>query len=504
MDLTVLSRRSFLSVTLQSLLSVSIATRAKANAQKTSLILAMSIEPPNLDPTAAAPVSIGMVTWNNIFEGLVTIDPHGRIQPQLATEWTISPDDLVYTFKLRKNVVFHNGTPFEASVAKFSIDRARDPESGNPQNRFFTQIDQVEAPDPFTLTIRLKRRNSSLLYWLGWPASVIVAPDSAETNATTPIGTGPFRFASWSRGRSITLDVNEDYRNRSEIALRTVTFMFMNDVDALAGALKAKEIDAVPEFISPDRIAELQQDPTLKAVIGISEMKVVAGMNNSRRPFNDIRVRQALMMAVDRSAIITGAWGGLGTEIGSHYTPNDRAYRNLTKVYPYNPMRAKALLAEAGYPKGFSFTMKVPQMLYAVRCSDILQAAFAEIGVTMHIKSTFFPEAWTREVFDQADYDMTIIAHAEPMDIGIFAQANSYFRYDNPEFRKLIQDIEQSADEREQDNLYVEAQATLARDVPALFLFALPKIGVWNAKLKGMWENEPISSNVLSQVYWQD
>jgi peptide/nickel transport system substrate-binding protein len=490
--------------TILALSALSKAQASQTDTARSTLTVAMSIEPSSLDPTIAAPVSVGMVTWSNIFEGLVTIDRQGKIQPQLATEWAISPNGLTYTFKLRENVHFHNGIAFEAAVAKFSLDRARSPQSLNPQKRFFTHIDRIEAPDPRTLVIHLKSRNSSLLYWLGWPASVIVEPDSAQTNALNPIGTGPFRFDNWNHGKTIVLAANENYWGPDTIQLKSVTFIFESNASALANALRSRDIDVVPEFPTPDLVGGLQNDTALKTVIGVTEMKVIAGMNNARKPFDDLHVRQALMMAVDRDAIIDGAWGGLGTPIGSHYTPNDRAYRDLTGIYPYDPKKAKALLAQAGHPKGFAFTMKVPQMPYAVRCSEILQAAFAEIGVTMRIQPIVFPEDWTREVFERADYDMTIIAHAEPMDIGMFAQENCYLNYHNPDFDTLIDDIEQAVDEHQQNSLYLDAQTMLAKDVPALFLFALPKIGIWNAKVKGLWENEPMSSDVMADVYWDN
>jgi peptide/nickel transport system substrate-binding protein len=507
MRLTSLTRRTALVGTLQTALALITASKAQAitsSAHKTSIVVAIPIEPPSLDPTMSSPVAVGMVTWSNIFEGLVTIDEHGKIQPKLASDWVISDNGLTYTFSLRKNVTFHDGAVFDSSVAKFALESARAPQSKNPQKRFFAQIDRIETPDPFTLVLYLKQRNRSLLYWLGWPASVIVAPNSADTNANHPIGTGPFRFEHWEKGKSIQLTKYDGYWDKSITDLQSVTIRFEGNMRVLAQALKTQEVDAVPEFNRPDLIAELQNDPTLKTVIGVTEMKVVAAMNNARKPFNDLRVRQALMMAVDRNAMIGGAWDGLGTAIGSHYTPNDRAYQNLTGIYPYDPIKAKALLKEAGYPKGFSFTMRVPQMAYATRSIEILHAAFAEIGVTMIIQPTTFPQPWTRDVFERADYDMTIIAHAEPMDIDIYARPNAYFNYRNPAFNALIERIEQATSDDEQNQLYAEAQTMLAKDVPALFLFTLPKIGIWNNKLSGMWENEPISSIVLSRVRWEN
>ncbi len=500
-----LARHLALGLALGGALALSFAPMPLFAASKTSLVLGMGIEPAGLDPTIAAPVAIGQVTWQNIFEGLVRIDRDGKIQPQLAESWVVSDDGRTYTFKLRSGVTFHDGEVFDSTVAMFSLDRARGEASVNPQKRFFTSIDKIEAPDATTLVIKLKQPAGSLLYWLGWPASVMVAPKSAENNKTTPIGTGPFKFVNWAKGDKVDLVRNEAYWNRSaSVRLETATFRFITDPQAQTAALKAGDVDAFPEFGAPELMNSFEGDKRLVTVIGNTELKVVAGMNNTRKPFDDKRVRQALMMAVERATVIEGAWSGFGTAIGSHYTPNDRAFVDKTGVYPYDPEKAKALLAEAGYANGLTFTIKAPQMAYAQRTSQILQAMFAEIGVTMNIETTEFPAKWVSDVLKAADYDMTIVAHAEPMDIDIYSRDPYYFNYRNPAFNEIIRNVELTADIAQQDALYEDAQEILAQDVPALFLFVMPKLGVWDGKLKGLWENEPIPSNVLSDVYWEE
>ncbi|AYD02373.1 ABC transporter substrate-binding protein [Neorhizobium sp. NCHU2750] len=474
-------------------------------AAKTSVTIGMAIEPTGLDPTIAAPVAIGQVTWQNIFEGLTTVDETGKVQPQLAESWDISPDGKTYTFKLRKGVTFHNGVAFDSAVAKFAIDRARGADSVNPQKRYYSSIESVETPDASTLVLKLKQPTGSLLYWLGWPSSVMVEPKSADDNKTTPIGTGPFKFVSWAKGAKVDLAKNPDYWNKSaDVKLDKAEFRFINDAQAQAAALTAGDVDAFPEFGAPELVDSFKGSDKLATVIGNTELKVVAGMNNSRKPFSDKRVRQALMMAVDRAMVVEGAWSGLGTPIGSHYTPNDPGYKDLTGVFPHDVEKAKALLGEAGYPNGFSFTIKAPQMAYAQRTSQILQAMFAEIGVTMNIETTEFPAKWVSDVFKGGNYDMTIVAHAEAMDIDIYARDPYYFNYKNPAFNEVMAKVEASSDPAEQAKLYGEAQTILANDVPALFLFVMPKLGIWDKKLKGLWENEPIPSNVLTKVHWEE
>ncbi len=353
--------------------------------------------------------------------------------------------------------------------------------------------------------LKLKKPAGSLLYWLAWPSSSITGTKSAADAKSNPIGTGPFKFVSWAKGDKVELAANPDYWNAQvTVKLDKVTFRFISDPQAQAAALKSGDVDAFPEFGAPELMESFKDDPTLTTVIGNTELKVVAGMNNARKPFDDKRVRQALMMAIDRATVVDGAWSGLGTPIGSHYTPNDRGFIDLTGVHPYDPEKARALLAEAGYPNGFSFTIKTPQMAYAPRSAEIMQAMFAEIGVTMTIEPTEFPAKWVQDVFKAGDYDMTIVAHAEPMDIDIYARDPYYFNYKNPVFNEILDKVEASTDASEQDRLYGEAQKILAEDVPALYLFVMPKLGVWNKKLKGLWENEPIPSNVLAEVYWEE
>ncbi|THF49748.1 ABC transporter substrate-binding protein [Allorhizobium terrae] len=497
--------RHFAQLLFASTIAVSLLGSGPIHAANRQVTIGMAIEPTGLDPTAAAPVAIGQVTWQNIFEGLVAIDQNGKIVPQLAKSWTISADGLTYTFHLQEGVKFHDGEAFDASVAKFSLDRARGPDSINPQKRFFTSIDHIETPDSKTLVLTLKQPTGSLLYWLGWPASVMVAPKSAADNKITPIGTGPFKFVSWAKGDRVQLTANPDYWNKAvKLGLTDATFRFISDPQAEAAALKSGDVDAFAEFLAPELMESFKGDDKLITVIGNTELKVVAGMNNARKPFNDKRVRQALMMAIDRKTVIDGAWSGYGTAIGSHYTPNDPGYIDTNNVLPYDPAKAKALLAEAGYPNGFSFTIKTPQMAYAPRSAEIMQAMFAEIGVTMTIQPTEFPAKWVADVFKATDYDMTIVAHAEPMDIDIYARDPYYFNYKNPVFDDIMKKIQATTDLAAQNDLYGQAQKILAEDVPALPLFVMAKLGVWNKKLKGLWTNEPIPSNVLTDVHWQD
>jgi peptide/nickel transport system substrate-binding protein len=486
-------------------LAIMTAFAIPAHAAKTKIVMGMAVEPTGLDPTIAAPVAIGQVTWQNIYQGLVRLDRDGKVQPQLAESWTVAPDGLTYTFKLRANAKFQNGEPFNSGVAKFALERAKAADSINPQKRFYTVITTIETPAPDTLVLKLTEPSGNLLYRLAWPAAVMVEPKSAADNRTTPVGTGPFKLKTWVKGDRVELERDANFWDSSKkIALEAVTFRFIGDPQAQVAALQSGDVDAMAGIAAPELYSKFQSDPRFAAVTGNTELKVVAGMNNTRKPFDDPRVRKALMMAVDRNLLIKAVYAGLGQPIGSHYTPNDPGYIDFTRVYPHDAAKAKALLAEAGFPNGFTFTFKTPQMAYATRSAEVLQAMFAEIGVKMNIVPTEFPAKWVSEVFTGGDFDMTIIAHAEPMDIDIYAREKYYFNYKNPAFTKVNADAERTTDDAARAKLYGDAQKILAEDVPALYLFVLPKLGVWNTKIEGLWKNEPIPSNDLTEVRWVD
>ena len=361
-----MSLRSLMrSLVLPALLAATLALlqATPAAAAKNTLTIGLVVEPEGLDPTIAAPTTIREVTWLNIYEGLVRLDENGHVLPLLAKSWTISDDGLTYTFKLQPGVKFHDGTPFDSSIVKFSLDRARAPDSTNAQKQFFEPIDSIETPDPLTAVIRLKHPTGLFLYWLGWGDSVMVAPKSVPTNKTHPVGTGPFRFKQWVQGDHIVLERNPDYWQKGKPKLDTVTFRFISDAQAQAAALRAGDVDAFPEFSAAELFASFEKDSRFATLIGATPNKLIAGMNNARKPFNDVRVRRAISMAIDRPGVIDATYEGVGTMnpavpmgLKEWALPVEQLGEGA-KYYKYDPARARKLLAEAGVPSGFPATI---------------------------------------------------------------------------------------------------------------------------------------------------
>jgi len=474
-----------------------------AQAQKDSVAIGMTLEPPHLDPTGGSPAqAIREVTYLNIYEGLVRLDRDGKIQPLLATSWTTSPDGLTYYFRLRDGVTFHDGAAFDASAAKFTLERAMAADSTNSQKWIFAPIAGIEAPDVSTLVVKLKEPTANFLYGLAWGDAVMFHANSVANNKTNPVGTGPYKFERWNRGDRVELVRNETYWRSGAATLRRASFRFIADAQAQVNALRAGDVDALPNMAGPEAVEPLKTDRRFTVAIGATEGETIVGLNNQKAPFNDVRVRRALSHAIDRRQVIAGAMSGAGTPIGAHFSPLHPAYVDLTGQYPYDPAKARALLAEAGHPNGFAATLRLPPPPYARRSGEVVAALLAQVGVRVTIEPMEFAQ-WLDQVFRNKNFDMTIISHTEPLDIGIYARDDYYFGYRDAEFKALIERIGRTFDEAERNRLYGEAQRKLAADAVNVFLFQLPKIGVWSANLQGMWENWPLPANPLAELRWR-
>ncbi len=471
-------------------------------AAKTDLVMGMVLEPPHLDPTAGAAAAIDEVVYANVFEGLTRIDRDGAVQPALAKSWTVSDDGLTYSFTLHEGVSFHDGSGLEASDVVFSLDRARAEDSVNAQKALFEPIESVAAPDAITVVVTLKRPTGHFLFNLGWGDAVVVAPESADGNKAKPVGTGPFKFERWVQGDRVELVRNPDYWGDA-VELESATFKFIPDPAAAVAAMLAGDADAFANFPAPESLGQFEADTRFKVVIGSTEGETILTMNNGKAPFSDLKVRRAVAHALDRKAIIDGAMFGYGTPIGSHFAPHHPAYVDLTDRYPYDPEKAKALLAEAGLADGFKATIKLPPPTYARRGGEIIAAQLAKVGIELEIIPVEWAQ-WLEQVFRGKDYDLTIVSHTEPMDIGIYGRDDYYFDYQSAAFKATLAKLDAAVEEGERYKLMAEAQRQITEDSVNGFLFQLAKHGVWNAKLQGLWANSPVQANDLTEVSWSE
>ena len=472
---------------------------ALAQAKKDSVTLAMTLEPPGLDPTAGAASSIAEVVHYNLFETLTKINSDGSVSPLLAESWEVSPDLKTYTFRLRKGVKFQNGEPFNAAAVKFSFERAADDKSTNKDKRTFSNLTSKVA-DEHTIIITNKNIDPDFLFVMGQATSIIVEPKSSATNATKPVGTGPYTLASWAKGSSVTLAAWPGFRAAQGIRIKRAIFRFIPDSAAQVAALLAGDVDAFPR-VTPRSVPQFQRNPRFQVVVSNSLAKTILAINNARKPLNDIRVRRAIAAAIDRKAVIAGAADGYGVPIGSYYVPTAFGYVDTTGANPFDLEKAKALMAEAGIKAPLSLTMTLPPTPYARQGGELIAAQLAKIGIKLKLQNVEWAQ-WLSGTYANKNYDLSIISHVEPFDLGNFAKPDYYWGYQSQEFNELFDKIKNTPRPADRARLLGDAQRLLAKDSVHGFLYTPQWVTVANSKLRGLWKDMPIFVNDLSSLSW--
>ncbi|MBS7779512.1 ABC transporter substrate-binding protein [Acidovorax sp. CCYZU-2555] len=494
-----LNRRSVLAASTLASTTLLAPWSAMAQEKKNSVVFALTLEPPGLDPTAGAASSIAEIVHYNIFETLTKINSDGSVSPLLAESWEVGTDLKTFTFKLRKDVKFQNGVPFNADAVKFSFERAAGEKSTNKDKRTFASM-RTQIVDAHTVVITNEDIDPDFLFVLGQATSIIVEPKSAATNATQPVGTGPYQIGRWSKGASVTLQAWKDYRAAKDIAIQRATFRFIPDPAAQVAALMAGDVDCFPR-VSPRSVAQFKANARFQVLVSGSRAKTIMAINNARKPLNDVRVRRAIAAAIDRKAVIDGAAEGYGVPIGSYYVPTAFGYVDTTGVNPYDLDKAKALLAEAGVKLPLTLTMTLPPAPYARQGGEVIAAQLAKIGIEVKLQNVEWAQ-WLSGTYGNKNYDLTIISHVEPFDLGNFAKPDYYWGYQSPQFNALFDQIKRAPRPADRARLLGEAQRLIAQDSVHAFLYQPQWVTVAKKGLRGLWKDMPVFVNDLSALSW--
>ena len=481
---------------------------APAAAQSSTLTVQASTEPPGLDMTATPASATAGVVFYNVQEALVKVDKHGKLVPWLAERWHTS-DNKNYTFFLKKGVRFHNGRELKAADVKFVIERAMNPETKHPNPNQYRSITDIIVKDDYTVTIALKETNANFLLYMARAGSVIYPREAVDTLKSAPIGTGPFTLQEWVRGDKIILKKNPEYHVKGLPKLDRVTYRFIADPNAVQAALKAGDVDVSFFGLGPEHVVDLKKDARFQVIVGDTTNDVILAMNNSKKPYSDVKVRRAMTHAINKPDVLKGAMFGMGKILGTNVDPLNPYYVDMSSAVPYDPAKAKKLLAEAGYPNGFDTVLKVsPTYYYTVRTGEILADQLKKVGVNVKIEQIEWNQ-WLDRVFcrpasgcKEPEYDLTIIGHAESWDIANYANPKYYYRYDSKKFQDLFQKSEVTLEDKARREQYVSLQRMLVEDAPAVWLYMHPRLVVAKKNLTGIWKDLPVPSADLSEVGW--
>jgi len=455
------------------------------------LRVAISTEPPVLDPTTHAAGVIKLLLHHNVYETLVQFDAETELHGQLATSWEVSEDGTEYTFYLREGVRFHDGTPCDAEAVRQSFLRTMDPQTGHPNRLFYEAIEDVVAEGPHVVRFVLSEPYAPFLSLLALGDSVVV-PAHRDDLARRPVGTGPFRFVERRPADRLILTRNEAYYEEGIPKVERLVFRFIPDPSGQLAALRAGDVDLVAE-VTPDIAYALQADPRFRVVSGPSNMVQLLAIHNARPPLDQLVLRQAIAHAIDREAIIDQALFGFGTPIGSHLTPAVPYYEDMTHLYPHDPARARALLAEAGEGTMRPLALVLPSYPQHVRTGELIEAQLSAVGIATRIQIVDV-STWMDRVFEQADYDLTVIGHHGRVDPALMLTAyggdrpDYYFRrgWSSEELDALLEEGAVAADPARRASIYARVQEILAEEVVNYFIQDMDEILAMRAGVSGV------------------
>jgi peptide/nickel transport system substrate-binding protein len=509
-----------------------LAAPAPAAAQKSggTLTIVRPTDPVSLDPQLET-TAPGAWVYFNMLEPLLTMDDKMQIRPALATSYEVLSPTKV-RFKLRPGVKFHDGTPFNAAAVKFTFDRAL---RGTPPARWASlagSLSGAEVVDDLTVDVTTREPYGPILRTLAMYCTGIVSPTAVqkmgENFSRAPVGTGPFRFVEWKTNTHVILERNPNYWGDKAL-LDRVIFKVVPEEGARMIALQTGDADMVL-IPAPAQLPTLKRDPKFTVHEVVGGRVVFAGMNASTPPLDDVRVRTALLHAVDRKAILENILEGSAIPARGVLAPSVFGFKDmqLDQLYPFDRAKAKALLAQAGWTPGpdgvltkggqrLSLSWLAARGRYPKdgEITEAIQAMFKEVGVEAKVQflewATVFTQfraaSFTHQMFTlgwvtsnaDADYSLYALFHSKQTPPAGWNTS----RYANARVDALVEQARRSMNQTEREKLYGEAQDILAKEMVWIPVYNTKEIVVTRAGVKGFTVH-PVEYNLWLGKVWLD
>lgn len=442
----------------------------------------------SLDPHKAVAAGTKEVLFN-VYEGLLKPDPDGNIYPAVAESYEVSEDGKTYTFTLRKGVKFHDGSTVTAEDVKYSLEKAAGMTGETPLVAAFSLIESVEIADEQTVVIKLSATDVDFPCYLAMTTAAII-PKSNATPDTNPIGTGPYMYVSRSPQENIIVKKFNDYWGEPA-NIENVTFKIVSNADTIVMNLKGGSIDMYAR-LTTDQIAQLGDE--FEIYEGTMNLVQALYLNNAVEPFNNEKVRQAMCYAVDVKGMLELTTGGKGTPVGSSMFPAFKKYymEELASTYPHDVEKAKALLAEAGYPDGFTMSISVPSNYQPhIDTAQVLVEQLKEAGITANIQLIEW-NSWLSDVYTNRDYESTVVGvDASSMTaaamLSRFASTadNNFVNFSDAEYDKLYEESLSCTDDTARTQLYKDMEKILADRAANVYLQDMAEFVAVNKRIEG-------------------
>ncbi|WP_353476150.1 ABC transporter substrate-binding protein (plasmid) [Salipiger sp. H15] len=466
----------------------------------TSIVIAQQIDAYSMDPAKHSAFPTANILFQ-VYDTLVTMGPDGELVGSLATSWS-NPDPRTWRFTLREGVSFQNGEPFNAEAVKFTFDRALDPEFKAPYASRISAITSVEVVDPYTVDIKTAEPYPTMLFSLyeaSFPTMIVPPKYAAEEGgaliAAHPIGTGPYRFVEWKKDEQVVLEANPDYWGEAP-EIQTAVFRPIKETRTRIAELRSGGIDLAAD-IPPEDVEALDAGDTKIEVVPSDFLYFFVLDTTRETPLQNKLVRQAINHAIDVEAIQEALLGGLGQRIALTLPTNAFGYDDSWEPYAYDPDKARALLAEAGYPDGFTIKMMSRQGRF-LKDAEIVQAAagfLAEVGITAEIEFVE-PGVWG-QISEKKGREGIIFPGWSGRDPNLvwypLLKSGLYQSYySNPELDELLDAGAATLDSDERLEIYGKAAAIIKEEAPHVpmiqppLIYAMDRALVWTPRGDGM------------------
>ncbi len=458
----------------------------------------------SLDPHKATAAGTKEILFN-IFEGLVKSDENGNLIDAVASGHTISEDGLVYTFTLRDNVKFHNGSAVTAEDVKYSLERASGLLDGTPLISTLSAITAVDIIDEKTVQVTVGSANTELIYSF---VAAIIPAGSGEEEGADPVGTGPFSFVSYKPQEGIVVKKNPDYWQEGLPYLDEVEFKIVNSAETALMELQGGTIDIYP-YLTDSQAQALKAGNTHQVISSPSNVVQALFLNNAVEPLDNVKVRQAILYAIDKDEINLFVGGGNGSLIGSAMLPTlTDYYEDLNDVYGTGAdvEKAKELLAEAGYPNGFDLVIDIPSNYeFHMQTGEVIVEQLKAVGINASINAVEW-NTWLTDIYNGRQYTATISGVTCDQTPGYMlnrfetTSSKNFINYTNAEYDEVYAKAQAALDLKEKAGYYRQLQELLVDDAATAFIQVPGNMTAISNRLAG-YRFYPIYVQDMSTVY---
>jgi len=473
------------------------------------LKVGLQADPTSLDPQKTSLTALFHVT-EHIYSMLVRLKPDLTVEPDLAEKWDISADGKTYTFTLRKGVKFHSGKPLVAADVKYTFDRLVDKATASPNATLLAPAESVAAPNETTVVITLKTADASFLTNLVAPATAIINKDAVDKYGDltkNADGTGPFKFKEYVPNTRVVLERNPEYFEAGKPYVDGIEMTIASDDTARTAAVKTGTVDFI-EYAPLKDIPSLKTDTSLSLAGDQNTNIRFVGLNVTRKPYNDLKVRQAIALAVDREAVLGPAVFGFGTPTLEIFPPGYWAGLG-TKPPNADIAKAKQMLADAGYPSGFNTTiLSWSQYSFLSNAAVVFQEQLKQIGISADINLEE-NAAFIKDYLDN-NFDLTVSgtsAYVDPNDVYFrnfgTGQPSNAVRYSNPKADELIAAGVATTDQAKRKQVYQQLQQLLLDEAPWINLYIAQQFEAMKTYVKG-YTHIPTGTNYTLKDVWLD